>query len=49
MDSLSFLSFRVPDSTTSSKIACLCTVMDAIHSADFDKKECHGITFGAIL
>ena len=27
LDSTTFLNFRVPDSTTSSKIACLCTVM----------------------
>ena len=27
LDSTTFLNFRVPDSTKSSKIACLCTVM----------------------
>ena len=27
LDSTTLLNFRVPDSTTSSKIACLCTVM----------------------
>ena len=28
LDSTTFLNFRVPDSTTSSKIACLCIVMN---------------------
>ena len=30
LDSTTFLNFRVPDSTKSSKIACLCTVMFAL-------------------
>ena len=32
LDSTTFLNFRVPDSTKSSKIACLCTVMPVVYT-----------------
>ena len=35
LDSTTFLNFRVPDCTTTSKIACLCTVLSVQNDGNF--------------